>query len=423
MRPLCFFLPLIIHAAPLDTDGDGWPDAEERAKGFDVKSPSSHPPASRYAPVDLGPVSVQGVPIAISATRHRVLTDKGRRWSWSDGWEALTSPPDAMSRFDLIRADGAVLGRVERHDSGMPTGELWCWDAAGQGTVIEGTRYNYFVPNNPADCPWEFQPLRWLRGDDFLVRAIPIALEPAPIPCDVLVVSLGGAPRPSRRLVHGDVVADGSGGRWVRPVASDSLAPAWRLEGIGRVAELGLDVEPLAFSDDGALVSRFRNRLYWHAALEAEPVPLDGDAARLALTCDDASEPVAVELGASPRVWSLDVPGASDRLADLIDDEEPWLDFSAVAVDDHGTILAVGLRIRPERVRRDAEGTTLKEGMAPSDCESRIVLLVPLRVRCDHDRAVDGSGLRVRFRWTIQAGRLRRVRFGFGSMMTMTTAS
>ncbi|MFZ9201077.1 MAG: alpha/beta hydrolase [Opitutales bacterium] len=397
MRPLCFFLPLMIHAAPLDTDGDGWPEAEERAKGFDIKSAASHPPAPRYAPVDLGPVSAHGMPVAISATRHRVLTDKGRRWSWSDGWEALVPPPDSAARFDLIRADGAVLGRVEQVVDGMPVGEVWSWDAAGQGGPVEGTRYSYLVPSDPADCPWEFQPLRWLRGDDFLVRAVPITLEPAPIPCDVLVVSLGGAPRPSRRLANGEVVADGSGGRWVRPVVPDSAVPIWRLEGAGRVAELGPDLEPLAFSDDGALLSRFRTRLHWHASLQAEPTPLDGDAVRLALTCNDAGEPVAVELGHSSRLWSLGAPGPCDRLADLVDNEEPWLDFAAVATDDHGAILAVGSRIRADRLRRDANGIPLKEGMAPSDCESRIVLLVPLRVRCDHDRAVDNSGLRGRF--------------------------
>ena len=67
LHPLCVFLPLLVHALPADLDGDGWPDAEERAKGFDARSAASRPPAPRYAPVDLGSVEAHGRPLAISA--------------------------------------------------------------------------------------------------------------------------------------------------------------------------------------------------------------------------------------------------------------------------------------------------------------------------------------------------------------------
>lgn len=397
MRALCFFLPLIIHALPADLDGDGWPDVDERAKGFDPQSSASHPPAPRYAPVDLGAVAAHGVPVALSASGHRVLTAQGVRWSWQHGWEKLDVPEGVLPRFAAIRPDGAVLAPAECLVDGMPGGELWSWDASGAARPVPGTRYNYLVFGDPSECLWEFEPIRWLRGDDFLVRATPITLEPAPIPVDVLVISLSGAPRPLRRLADGAAVADGAGGRWVRPCAPEGEVAAWRLEGAGRGAELGVDVEPLALSDDSQLITRSRGRLYWHPALAAEPIPLAGTATRLALTCDDASEPCAVELGAAARVWSLADAGPSDRLADLVDPEEPWVDFSAVAADDHGAILAVGSRIRPGRMRRDAQGLPLKSGLAPEDCEPRIVLLVPIRARCDHDRAVDADGLRARF--------------------------
>lgn len=403
MRHLCLLLPLFAHALPADADGDGWPDAEERAKGFDPQSATSHPPAPRYAPIDLGAVAAQGMPCALSPTGHRVLTDKGRRWSWQLGWQALGAPVDLQVFYDVIRADGAVLGRVDGLLDGEWGGEVRLWDASGVSQPVNGTRHSYLVPNDPAARTWQFTPLRWLRGEDCLFAAVPITLDPEPPLCDVLVASPAGAPRPSGRLADTRTVADGSGGRWVRVRVADG-STCWHLEGFGRAGELGADVEPLAFSYDGALVSRFRGRLHWHASLEAEPVPLAGEAERVALTCDDAGAPVAVELGGTGHVWALDAPGPCDRLVDLVDMEEPWLDLKAVAVDDHGAILAVGSRIRADRLRRDAEGLPLRSGMAPSDCEARIVLLLPMRVRCDHDRAVDADGLRARLPMDDQGG-------------------
>lgn len=397
MRRLCFFLPLLVSALPADRDGDGWADSEELAKGFDPAAATSHPPAPRYAPVDLGPVAAHGTPVALSPSAHRVLTDQGRIWSWQDGWQALVAPGDLQVWYDCIRADGAVLGRVEGLLDGEWGGEVRVWVSPAEISSVPGTRHSYLVLDSPADQTWQFRPLRWLRGDDFIANAIPVTLEPEPPPCDVLVASVAGAPRPAGRLADARAVADGAGGRWVRPVPALGAGATWCLEGAGREASLGADVDPLAFSDDGALVTRIRSRLHWHAGLAAEPIPLQGDAARLALTCDDAGSPVAVELGGAGRAWSLDEAGPSDRLVDLVDSEEPWLAFSAVAVDDQGVILAVGTRIRPGRERRDADGQLLRSGLAPEDGEARVVLLLPMRVRVDHERRVDVDGLRARF--------------------------
>jgi len=397
MRRLCLLLPLLVHALPADADGDGWPDVEERAKGFDPRASTSRPPAPRYAPVDLGTVEEHGLPAAISSERHHVLTESGRRWSWRDGWERLAAPADGLASYDAIRADGAVIGRVERAEGCDFGCELWWWDESGQSRPVDKTFRSYVAIDETAPFAWQYQPVGWLRGDDFLVSAKPSPDQIMPTAADVLVASPGGVPGPVWRLLDELTVADRSGGRWVRPSHASSQPVVWQLEGAGAAATLGPDVEPLAFSDEGGLVSRFRGRLYWHASLSAEPLPLTGDAGRVALTCDDAGEPVAVGLGASARVWSLDVPGPSDRLADLVDNEEPWLGFEAVAVDSHGTVLAVGARIRAERLRRDADGVPIKAGLSASDCEPHVVLLVPLRVRCDHDRAVDVDGLRSRF--------------------------
>lgn len=397
MRIACFFLPLLVHALPVDVDGDGWPDAEERAKGFDARSATSRPPAPRFAPVDLGSVEEHGLPVAISAERHRVVTASGHRWSWRDGWEKLSTPAEGLAQFDGIRADGAVIGRIERAEGCDFGCEIWWWDESGLARSIDGTFRSYVAIDDTAPFAWQLQPLAWLRGDDFLVAAKPSPDQIMPTAADMLVASLAGVPKPVWRLVDEAVVADRSGGRWVRPLAGPGEPLRWQLEGAGPSAALGPDAEPVAFSDDGALVSRFRGRLYWHETLGAEPLPITGSAEAAVLTSDDAGEPVAVGLRGSGRAWSLAAPGPSDRLADLVDNEEPWLGFDAVAADSHGTVLAVGSRIRPDRLRRDVDGTLLKSGLAASDCEARIVLLVPLRVRCDHDRAVDVDGLRSRF--------------------------
>lgn len=397
LHPLCVFLPLLVHALPADLDGDGWPDAEERAKGFDARSAASRPPAPRYAPVDLGSVEAHGRPLAISAERHHVLTAGGQRWSWRDGWEALSVPADGLAQHDAIRSDGAVIGRVERADGCDLGCEIWSWDETGQARPLAGTYRSYVAIDDTAPFAWQYQPVGWLRGDDFLVCARPSPDQIMPTAADVLVASLAGAPRPAWRLADARTIPDRSGARWVRPLPEPGQAASWRLDGAGPAVTLGPDAEPLAFSDEGGLVSRFRDRLYWHASLEAEPLPLVGDAAGVALSCDDGGAPVAVSLGEAARVWSLDIPGAFDRLADLVDNEEPWIGFETVAIDSHGSVLAIGARIRPERLRRDADGLPIKTGLSAADCEPRIVLLVPLRVRCDHDRAVDGDGLRSRF--------------------------
>ena len=206
---------------PLDTDGDGWPDVEERAKGFDPKSATSCPPAPRYAVVDLGPLSLNGTPVALSSTGQRVLTASGRRWSWQSGWEQLELPSDVEAKYDIIRSDGAVIGRMEHFDALEPFGELWFWDTNGVGRSIPGTRRDYTVADLPGEeSSWEFYPIKWLRSDDFLTRAIPLTIEMPPIPSDVLVANIAGAPKPVRRLAEASIAADGSGSRWVKPFMS-----------------------------------------------------------------------------------------------------------------------------------------------------------------------------------------------------------
>jgi hypothetical protein len=402
MRHLCLLLPLLIHASPVDSDGDGWPDIEERAKGFDPKSTASFPPAPRYAVVDLGSLSQNGMPVALSSTGQRVLTASGRRWSWQSGWQQLALPSDVEVNYDIIRSDGAVIGRMEHFDALEPYGELWFWDSHGNGRSIPGTRRDYTVADLPGEeSSWEFYPIKWLRADDFLARAIPLTIEMAPIPIDVLVASVVGAPRPVRRLSEASIAADGSGSRWVKPFLSvDGEAAEWRLEGAGSRATLCADAQPLALTEDGEMLTHYRHRLYWYASLATEPVPLSesNGVKQAALTVDDAGEVIALSLGSSSLVWDLqDITKPPSRLVNLVEAEEMWVNFASVAADEHGAILAIGSRLKSAQVKRSSDGVLLTEGWGVGDVELRIVLLIPMRVRCDLERAVDASGLRLNF--------------------------
>ena len=402
MRHLCLLLPLLLPALPVDSDGDGWPDIEERAKGFDPKSTASFPPAPRYAVVDLGPLSQNGMPVALSSTGQRVLTASGRRWSWQSGWQQLALPSDVEVNYDIIRSDGAVIGRMEHFDALEPYGELWFWDSHGNGRSIPGTRRDYTVTDLPGEeSSWEFYPIKWLRADDFLARAIPLTIEMAPIPIDVLVASVVGAPRPVRRLSEASIAADGSGSRWVKPFLSvDGEAAEWRLEGAGSRATLCADAQPLALTEDGEMLTHYRHRLYWYASLATEPVPLSesNGVKQAALTVNDAGEVIALSLGPSSLVWDLqDITKPPSRLVNLVEAEEMWVNFASVAADNHGAILAIGSRLKSAQVKRSSDGVLLTEGWGVGDVELRIVLLIPMRVRCDLERAVDASGLRLNF--------------------------
>jgi len=402
MRHLCLFLPILLHALPLDTDGDGWPDVEERAKGFDSKSATSCPPAPRYAVVDLGSLSLNGTPVAISSTGQRVLTASGRRWSWQSGWEQLALPSDVEAKYDIIRSDGAVIGRMEHFDALEPFGELWFWDGYGIGRSIPGTRRDYTVTDLPGEeSSWEFYPIKWLRAGDFLTRAIPLTIEMPPIPIDALVANIAGAPKPVRRLSEASIAADGSGSRWVKPFLSgEGEAPDWRLEGASCRATLCADAQPLALTDDGEMLTNYRHHLYWYPSLATDPVPLleSSGVKQAGLTVNDAGEVIALSLGPSSLVWNLqNVAKSPSRLADLVETEETWVDFSSIAADEHGAILAIGSRLKPALVRRSPDGVVLTDGWGPGDVDLRVVLLVPMRVRCDLNRAVDASGLRLNF--------------------------
>ncbi len=402
MRSLCLFLPILLHALPLDTDGDGWPDVEERAKGFDPKLATSCPPAPRYAVVDLGPLSLNGTPVALSSTGQRVLTASGRRWSWQSGWEQLELPSDVEAKYDIIRSDGAVIGRMEHFDALEPFGELWFWDTNGVGRSIPGTRRDYTVADLPGEeSSWEFYPIKWLRSDDFLTRAIPLTIEMPPIPSDVLVANIAGAPKPVRRLAEASIAADGSGSRWVKPfMSAGDEAPEWLLEGAGARATLCADAQPLVLTDNGEMLTNYRHRLYWYTSLAAEPVPLSESNAikQAALTVNDAGEVNALSLGPSSLVWDLqDVAKPPSRLVDLVEAEEMWVNFSSITADERGAILAIGSRLKPAQVKRSSDGVVLTDGWGLGDVDLRVVLLIPMRVRCDLERAVDASGLRLNF--------------------------
>lgn len=377
MRAL-LLLPLVLSAQPVDRDGDGWSDVEELAKGFLPGDPRSHPPAPRYAPADLGAVAEFGWPVALSDERHCVLTERGFRWSWDHGWERLAEPPRSEQlEFGVIRPDGAVLARAESSADGIPTTAIWRWAAAGLPRLVPGTLHRYLPDGEPA--PWLIRPLRWLRGEGFLLSAEPIVLEPGPFGVDLLVGdATAGVPPPFRRSLSPVVLANSLGERWV----SDFQSPdgTWRLDGHGR--RLPADIEPLAWSDDGAMVYRRAGALHLDEPGAAPwQLPFSSSVTRVALADSPGSLRAAVSIDAAEAlVWDIDAPDRDTRppdlLVHLVDVDEGWSSLHPVAVDVAGAILAVGQR----------------NGGSP-----RIVLLVPMRVRADLPRSADVSGLRADF--------------------------
>lgn len=374
MRAL-LLVPLVLSANPADRDGDGWSDAEELAKGFLPGDPHSHPPAPRYAPVDLGAVAEFGWPVALSDERHRILTERGFRWSWQAGWERLAEPPRSeRAEFAAIRSDGAVLGRVESNDEGLPTTEIWRWDAPAAPRPVPGTLHRYVPDSAPA--PWLMRPLRWLRGEGFLLSAEPIVLEPGPFGVDLLVAdATTGVPAPSRRDLSPLAISNSIGERWVADFESPD--GTWRLDGHAR--RLPEEVDPVAWTDDGALLFRSSGALQLdEPGAGVWQLPFSSSVARAALVdAPGALRSVIALASAEPLVWDLDAPDRDVRppeaLTHLVDSAEGWSSLHPVAVDAAGAILAVGQR----------------PGSSP-----RIVLLVPFRVRADLPRVVDASGLR-----------------------------
>ncbi len=376
MRSL-FLLPLALVANPVDRDGDGWSDAEESAKGFLPNDPLSHPPAPRYAPADLGSVAEFGWPVALSDERHRVLTERGFRWSWSQGWERLADPPRAeRAEFGVIRSDGAVIARVESVEGGAPTTSLWRWDASGVPAPVPGTRQG-LLPAEPS--AWLMRPLRWLRGDAFLLFAEPILHQPGPHGGDVLVGDASaGVPSPARRHLSPLAIANAAGERWVAHF--DSPEGTWSLDAGNR--SLPPDAEPRAWSADRALVFHREGGLCLdEPGAPLLRLPFSSAVSRVALVDAPGSLRSLVALASpEPLVWDLDAPDRElrppDVLTQLVDASEGWTFLHPFAVDAAGAILAVGER---------AGGSM------------RIVLLVPLRVRADLARRTQPAGLRDAF--------------------------
>lgn len=377
MRAL-LLLPLALSANPADGDGDGWADSEEIAKGFRPDNPFSHPPAPRYAPVDLGSVAERGWPVALADEGHRVLTERGFRWSWAARWERLAVPRN-LDRVDFaaIRSDGAVLGRADSSVDGIPASAIWKWGADGVPTPIPRTLHRFVPDDSPA--PWVMRPLRWLRGEGFLLAAEPIVLEPGPVGVDILIGdATAGVPAPSRRHLSPHCVSSSVGERWV--ASFDSPDGTWRLDGSGRA--LGPDAEPLAWSEEGALLVRREGalRLEEVGAASWNP-PFSASVSRAALADGPGALRAIVALDSpEPLVWDIDAPDrdlrAPELLAHLVDSSEGWTELHPVAMDRAGAVLAVGRRA----------------GSAP-----RIVLLVPFRVRADLVRKTDDDGLRSDF--------------------------
>lgn len=374
MRALLLF-PLALAADPADRDGDGWSDTDEIARGFLPTDPKSHPPAPRYAPADLGSVAQHGWPIALSDERHQVLTERGSRWSWISGWQRLPSPPLAEHlEFAAIRSDGAVLARVESSEDGLPSTSLWRWDASGKPALVPQTLHRYLPETDPA--PWLLRPLRWLRGEGFLLSAEPILLEPGPFGSDSLIGdAILGVPRPSRRNLSPLVIANSLGERWVADF--ESPEGTWRLDGHAR--RLPADAEPLAWSDDGALLGR-RDGALWLEETGSSPwqLPFSSAVSRAALVDAPESLRAVIALGSpEPLVWDIDAEDRDIRppesLTHLVDPAEGWTSLHPVAVDRAGAILAVGQR---------------------PGASSRIVLLVPFRLRADLPRRTNAYGLR-----------------------------
>lgn len=372
---LIWIVPLALSSHPADRDGDGWSDADEVALGFLPDDPRSHPPAPRYAPVDLGSLSERGWPVALSDERHRVLTDRGFRWSWQAGWERLAPPSRSEHvEFGVIRSDGAVLARVESSEDGLPTTEIWRWDAPAAPRPVPRTLHRYIPDTDPP--PWLMRPLRWLRGDGFLLAAEPIVLEPDPLGVDILVGDAEvGVPSPTRRTLSPLAIANAVGERWVADF--DSPDGTWRLDGHG--SRLPMDIEPVAWSDDSAMLLRHQGGLRLDEPGAAPwRLPFSSAVSRAALVDAPGSLRSVVALAAAePLVWDLDADDRDirppDSLVHLVDRAEGWASFHPVAVDRAGAILAVGHRQRGA---------------------SRIVLLVPFRVRADLPRRVDDLGLR-----------------------------
>ena len=365
--PFPFLAAACLSAALLapDADRDGWSDAEERLAGTSPVDATRAPLAPEYAVVDLGARDTHGWPIAISATGHRVLTTSGSTWSWAGGWRsAVPLEEGEAAYYHAINPQGDVVGLLETRRWPEAGIDLAVW-ADGVRRLVPGT---HAVPGSGQG--WRYRALRWLRSGAFLLEAQPLRTTfDGPSGGDCLVGTVHGVPEASAMTLTGQVVADSSGGRWVRDVDG-----AWLPFG---APSLGPSEVPLALGDGGRLVAREPEGAYVGAP-GADRIPLPGSATLQAATFTDLPGAPAsvVEIGPGGRVWLPDGRGgyrvpASLRI--LLPADEGWTEVSVMAGDASGSLLAIGRR---------------------AGAPWRILLLLPCRLVVDLPRAVDADGRR-----------------------------
>lgn len=365
--PFPFLTAACLSAALLapDADRDGWSDVEERRAGTSPTDATRTPLAPEYAVVDLGSREAHGWPIALSAEGHRVLTSSGSTWSWADGWR----PPPPLEEgetayYHVINAQGDVAGLLETRR----------WPEVGIDLVVWTQGVRRLVPGSHAvpgsGQGWRYRALRWLRSGAILLEAQPLRTTfDGPTGGDCLVGTPQGLGEPALTTLTGQVVADSSGGRWVRDVDG-----AWLPFG---APPLGPSETPLAVGDGGRLVAREPEGAYVGYP-GSDRTPLPGSVTLQAATFTDlpGAPATVVEIGPGGRVWLPDGLGgyrdpASIRA--LLPADEGWAEVSVMAGDAAGSLLAIGRR---------------------PGSPWRILLLLPCRLVVDLTRAVDGDGRR-----------------------------
>ncbi len=365
--PFPFLTAACLSAALLapDADRDGWSDAEERRAGTSPTDSSRTPLPAEYAVVDLGPRDSHGWPIALSSAGQRVLTTSGSTWSWSGGWR---QPPPLESGetayYHAIDPEGRVVGEIETRR----------WPEVGVDLVVWTDGVRQVVPGSHATPGsgegWRYRALRWLRGGGILLEAQPLVTTfDGPTGGDCIVGTPAGLPEPSRRILHGAVVSDSSGGRWMRDVDGSWLP--------GGVEPLGPSETPIAIGDGGRIVAREPEGAYVRVA-DSHRIPLPDSPSLTAATFTDLpGAPLSVvEVGPGGRVWLSDGLGGYRKpvaLRSLLPLDEGWAEVSVMAGDTSGVLLALGRR---------------------AGAPWRLLLLLPCQALVDLTRATDADGRR-----------------------------